>query len=95
MSTVNISLTKDQLEFVNELTEKYGFANRSEFFRALLRRLSTDSASQKEVAAWPFFSPTSKSRAKILSEFKKTGKYSREFLADLAEGLENSNYFTK
>ncbi len=37
MKTINISLTEEQYEKVNKLTDKLGFANRSEFFRALLR----------------------------------------------------------
>ena len=37
MKTVNISLTAEQAKFVDNTTKSYGFANRSEFVRALLR----------------------------------------------------------
>ncbi len=37
MKTVNISLTAEQAKFVDQTTKNYGFANRSEFVRALLR----------------------------------------------------------
>ena len=40
MKTVNISLTAEQAKFVDNTTKNYGFANRSEFVRALLRFVS-------------------------------------------------------
>ena len=94
MSTVNISLTEEQLSLVNKLTKQYGFANRSEFFRAMIRRISTEPVAQKEVAEWPFVSPVTKSRAEILDAFKNKN-YSSKFLSDLQEGMNNSDYFTK
>jgi len=41
-----------------------------------------------------FYPPPTRSRTKILSEFKKTGRYSRVFLASLASGLKRSSHFT-
>jgi hypothetical protein len=37
-----------------------------------------------------FIAPPVRSKKKVLSEFKKTGLYSKAFLKDLAEGLGNS-----
>ena len=37
MNTVNISLTPTQVQFVDDFTRQYQFANRSEFFRTILR----------------------------------------------------------
>ena len=37
MKTMNISLTAEQAKFIDKTTKNYGFANRSEFIRALLR----------------------------------------------------------
>lgn len=93
MTTVNISLTTDQAQLVEKLTTSLGFANRSEFFRALLRRLSVSTTIQKEIAFWPFTSPVENSRTKILADFKNTKKYSARFLKDLREGLTSSTYF--
>lgn len=95
MTTVNISLTVEQVKLANKLTKKLGFANRSEFFRAILRRLMSQPDSLEEIRTWPFSSPSTKSKKEILGKFKKTGKYSPEFLKDLAEGLETSDYFTE
>ena len=95
MSTINISLTDEQVKLVNTLTDTLGFANRSEFFRAVLRRLAASKSATDEVAVWPFVSPPEKSTKKIVAEFKKSKKYSPAFLADLEEGLKTSNYFTK
>lgn len=92
MNTVNISLTSDQLQQVNSFTNSLGFANRSEFFRALLRRLFSQPDLIKESASWPFVSPP-RNKSQIISSFKKTNKYSQAFLDDLKEGLDNSKYF--
>lgn len=95
MTTVNVSLTDEQAKLVDRLTSHYGFANRSEFFRAVLRRISADANQTQEIASWPFVAPQTKSRQQILDGFAKTKTYSKEFLTDLKEGLENSEYFTK
>lgn len=39
MRNVNINLTTEQAKLVDELARKYGFASRSEFFRAVLRHV--------------------------------------------------------
>lgn len=95
MTTLNISLTDDQAKLVEELIIRHGFANRSEFFRAVLRRVSAQPKVAFEAAVWPFVSPGTKSKKSLLREFKQPGLYSPEFLADLAEGLDNSPYFDK
>lgn len=41
-----------------------------------------------------FSPPPTRSRAKILSEFKKTELYNRTFLGSLAKGLKRSSHFT-
>jgi len=94
MRTINISLTPQQVSVVDKLTSDLGFASRSEFFRAILRRLFTSPVVKEEVVAWPFAAPVLRSRRKILQAFKKSGQYSPEFLKDLVEGLKNSDYFT-
>ena len=95
MTTLNISLTDDQARLVDELTIRHGFASRSEFFRAVIRRVSTQPQVVSEAAFWPFASPPVRSKKLVLKEFKQSGLYSPEFLADLADGLDNSSYFGK
>lgn len=95
MNTVNISLTSAQVKLVDSLTDKLGFASRSEFFRALLRRIIAEPVLKKEIQSWPFVSPPIKSSKEIVTAFKKTGKYSEAFLKDLTEGLQNSSYFSE
>ena len=92
-TTLNISLTKQQVNWINRAVKKWGFANRSEFFRALIRWLSQPSEAMEKVSNWPFFPPSTRNKEEILAAFKKSGRYSKEFLKDLEEGLEGSGYF--
>lgn len=94
MTTVNLSLSKDQLGLIDSLTASYGFTNRSEFIRSLLRLLRIKPEIMGEAAVFPFVSPKTRSVKKIISSFSKTQKYSPGFLKDLKEGLKSSEYFT-
>ena len=48
-----------------------------------------------EAAQGPFsLTPPEKSRRKIISAFKKVGKYNKNFITSLSKGLKRSNYFT-
>ncbi len=92
MKTVNISLTQDQFEGVEALTKRMGYANRSEFFRSLLRyALRKPEVFESEEIVLE--APPTRSRSKIMSEFRATEKYSEAFLKDLDEGLKDSSYF--
>lgn len=93
MSTVSLSLPSDQLKKIDELSSRFGFANRSEFVRSLLRFVLHNPDVLNETVSFPFITPSEKSRKKILSEFQKTGKYSSEFLKDLEIGLKHSDFF--
>lgn len=93
MSTVNISLPTKQISFIDKLVASYGFANRSEFFRSILRLISHKPDLIEKAATFPFMVSQEKSAKKIVSDFQKTKKYSPEFLKDLEEGLKSSPYF--
>ncbi len=93
MSTVNLSLTSDQVDFIDRLTDKFGFANRSEFMRAVIRLIKHRPELVAESASLPFISPNTTSKKKILEQFTKAS-YSQDFLKDLKAGLETSNYFS-
>jgi len=93
MSTVSLSLPTQQINLIDRLAQTYGFSNRSEFIRALLRFLLREPTIVKQATTYPFVSPKEKSVKKILADFKRTKKYSPAFLKDLKDGLELSNYF--
>lgn len=94
MSTMNISITSDQVRLVNELTHTLDFANRSEFFRALLRLVSRKPAILSMADELILEPPATKSRNKIMAMMKETKKYPPKFLKSVALGLKESGYFT-
>ncbi len=93
MTTINISLPETQAKLIDQLVTKFNFANRSEFFRALLRKTLIDTKHLYETVTYPFVTPKIKSKKEILKAFSGTKKYSKGFIADLKEGLNNSSYF--
>ncbi|MGB9707680.1 MAG: ribbon-helix-helix domain-containing protein [Microgenomates group bacterium] len=93
MSTVNISLPSAQANYIDQLVVKYGFANRSELIRSIIRLVIYQPELIKTAATFPFISPKEKSVKKTVLAFKKTGFYSKSFLKDLEEGLKESDYF--
>jgi len=93
MTTVNLSLTNDQLKWIDESAGKLGFANRSEFVRNIIRFISQRSDLLASAHSYPFVSPFTSKKSEIISAFKKTGKYSPNFLSDLEAGLSRSDYF--
>jgi len=93
MTTINISLPNTQAELVDSLVLRYNFANRSEFFRALLRKIAIDTGLLHETVVYPFISPKTRSKKQVMKAFTKNGRYSKSFLTDLEEGLDDSSYF--
>jgi len=53
MVTVNISITSSEHKLIDELVKKYDYANRSEFFRAILRLIMNDKTMLKKVVTFP------------------------------------------
>ena len=95
MRTINISLPNQQASFIDQMVSRYGFASRSEFIRGLVRLLAYRPEILAESTIFPFSVPKEKSIKKIVTDFKKTKKYSPEFLKDLETGLKTSSYFQK
>lgn len=94
MDTMNISVTSGQTQLVDSLTRNLDFANRSEFFRALLRLVERKPEILQTADELLLESPTTRSVSKIIRDMKTTGKYSSQFLTSLKRGLEESQYFT-
>lgn len=95
MSTMNISIPQQQSASVDNLITKYGFANRSEFFRSLLRLVIHNETIIEQASVFPFVEPRSMLASEVVTAFTKTGAYSKEFLHDLEEGLSQSRSFSK
>ncbi len=94
MSTVNISLPQEQINLSDQLIARYGFANRSEFMRSLIRLVTLKPQLVEHAATFPFTStPPGQSVRTIISDMRKTKKYSNAFLKDLETGLNQSRYF--
>ncbi len=93
---MNISLPEKQIEEVDLMVEKYGYANRSEFIRSALRFVLNNKQSAKQAVDFPFVVTNPNSDpTDIVEDFKNSGRYSQGFLEDLAEGLKGSKYFRK
>lgn len=95
MSTINISLPAEQVSFIDNLVSQFGFANRSELVRAIFRFVKHEPATFSKVATFPLLPPSTRSRSKIMQDFKASGLYNAGFLKDLKAGLKRSDYFTK
>ena len=87
MSTLSISLPSQIAQMVNVETKKHGFATRSEFIRALLRRYF---AGELE---FEVFEP--KSLKEIKLELAKNGKYSERFIESVTKGLSKSSLYAR
>jgi hypothetical protein len=95
MTTVNISITDNQAKFIDKLAKDYNFDNRSELIRSFIRLFQFRPQLIDEVIGFPFNTPDTHSRSKVVASFKKTGQYSPEFLKDLENGLKNSKFFNQ
>ena len=94
MSTVNISLPEHQVSLIDTLISRYGYANRSEFFRSIIRMLIHKPEIVEQSIKFPFMpAPSNQSVKELIADFRKTKKYSQTFLKSLEAGLKRSNYF--
>jgi len=87
MATVTISLPNSIARQLDKETSQKGFATRSEFIRALLRRYFT---SEKD---FEVFTPRPIEEIKV--ELARTGKYSEKFIESITKGLSKSSVYTR
>ena len=85
MTTLSISLPSQIAVQVDKETRKQGFATRSEFIRALLRKYFT-----KDLKFETF---TPRPLNEIRSGMEKTGKYNRKFIRSVIKGLSESSLY--
>jgi len=93
MTTVNLSMSQEQVRLIDSFVATHGFTNRSEFIRSILRLLKIHPQIIGDAATFPFEAPKERSTKKIIADFRKTKKYSGVFLKDLETGLKESTYF--
>lgn len=87
MTTMTISLPDPIARQVDGETKTKGFATRSEFFRALLRRYFTT-----EISFEPF---QPRPLTEIQKDLEKTGKYNKQFISSVVKGLSQSSWYAK
>ncbi len=87
MDTLSISLPRQLAVQIDTETRKQGFATRSEFIRALLRKYFT-----KELEFVPF---TPRPLEEIRSGLEKTGKYNKKFIDSVIKGLSESSLYAR
>ncbi len=85
MTTVTISLPSQIGKKVDDEVKTHGFATRSEFIRALLRRYFAGELKFETYTPHPI--------SKVKLELAKTGKYSEEFINSLVKGLSKSSSY--
>lgn len=91
MAMMNVSLPEKQIQDVDLMVEKYGYANRSEFVRSALRFVLKNKVVSDEMNSFPFLvaNPLDKPED-VVKDFRDTGKYNEKFLKDLEVGLKRS-----
>lgn len=92
---MNISLPADQISFIDDLVIQLGYANRSELMRSIVRLIKKEPKVLEPLSSLTFNPPSTKNGDEIMTSFRATGLYSEEFLKDLEDGINNSDYFTK
>ena len=84
MRTINISITEEQHKFIDALVDKFGFANRSELFRTIIRRVKFN----PEVVEEPKISAKALDRYEKMSEDIKSGRVKTYKANSLREHME-------
>lgn len=87
MDTLSISLPRQLATQVNLETRRQGFATRSEFIRALLRKYFT-----RDIEFEVF---TPRPLDEIRSGMEKTGKYNKKFINSVIKGLSESSSYAR
>lgn len=87
MTTITISLPEVIAQQIDRESTQKGFATRSEFIRALLRRYFANELSLEVFTPRPI--------KEIKLELTKTGKYSQKFIESVTRGLSKSSLYAR
>ena len=93
MRVLNVNLTDEQYKFIQTRVKSDGFANVSEYMRAIVRFLQNVKASPK-VHLEIEDTPTSLSPAEIEISLAQHG-YSKDFIKSVAQGFKESAFYKK
>ena len=88
-----LSKMAKQIQKLDQIMEQFGFENRSELFRSIIRLITHQPEIINQASVFPMINLKIDPIPQIVDDFRKTNKYSDTFLQDLAEGLENSSIF--
>src|SRR3989338_6158048 len=92
MTIISISLPASQIDTVDKLVGKYGFASRSELMRCLIRYCQEH---YPDIHTYPFtrsfHSPSIEHPEEFVKALEKTGKYPKVFLRNIMRGLRQYN----
>jgi Arc/MetJ-type ribon-helix-helix transcriptional regulator len=89
MKTMNISVTEEQQKFIDTLVAKFGFANRSELFRTIIRRVKTNPEVVEEPKIVKLSPTADKGYAKMIDDIEsgKVPAYKAESTEELLDHL--------
>ena len=91
MGMMNISLPEKQINEIDSMIDRYGYANRSEFVRSVLRFVLKSGDRTSRMISFPFvIANPEDSPREVTEDFRSTGIYNAEFLKDLEMGLKKS-----
>ena len=92
MQTINISVTDEQRRFVDELVNTLGFANRSELFRTVIRKIKAVPVILEEPKAFKLSSKKIKKYDQMLDDIESGREelYTTNSVADLTDHLYGS-----
>ena len=85
MTTLSISLPNQITTRIDVEVKKQGYATRSEFIRALLRKYFTKEEGFKTFIPRPL--------EEIKEGMEKTGKYDKKFINSIIRGLSESSFY--
>jgi Arc/MetJ-type ribon-helix-helix transcriptional regulator len=93
MSTLNISVTDQQAAWVDAWTQTYGYANRSELFRFILRFISQQPKILRDVPPLELLEFQKKPLKEVREKMLATGKYSKKFINGIVSGLKREGLY--
>lgn len=94
MSTMNISVTDDQAKMVDDWVSLHDYANRSEFFRAVVRFLAQRPVILRDMSSdLKLEEFVKRPLPEIRRGLESTGKYSKKFIDEIIDGLKKSSIY--
>lgn len=94
MSTMNISVTDDQAKLIDDWVFLHDYANRSEFFRSIIRFIAQKPVVLKEVSSDIELEEfVKRPLSEIRKGLKATGKYPKKEIDSIISGLKRTSIY--